>query len=243
MDGGSLVDIVIPLGVGSKNDNLELRMCLRGVEKHLVNVRNVLIIGERPDWIKSVIWKSRKDERSSRYKERNIYCKIKLACINEEVSDNFLFMNDDHFLLENFNAVTFPYHYKCKLSDTMQKNMGHYRKTMNHTRKHLLSKGIEELDFDTHCPIIYNKELFLRTFEEIDWSREYGYGIKSLYSGLNGIKGQQYSDCKIQKKMSKEEILTTIKDRQYFSIGDGGFNEEMKEVLLELYPQKSKYEK
>lgn len=240
MDGCSLV---FPLGVGSKNGNLELKMCLRGVEKHLSNIGEIFIIGEKPDWIQNVTWKSKKDERSSRYKEKNIYQKIRVASKIGEVSENFLFMNDDHFLLSDFDATNFPYHYKCNLTDTMQKNNGNYRKTMNHTRKYLLSKGYEELDFDTHCPIIYNKELFLRTFEEIDWNREYGYGIKSLYCGLNGIKGEQYPDCKIQKKMTKQEIDSTINGRLYFSIGDAGLNDEMKATLLELYPNSSKYEK
>src|SRR5690606_4266018 len=112
--------------------------------------------------------------------ERNIYSKVKYACNIEEVSENFLFMNDDHFLLSDFSAHEFPYHYKGFLSDTMLKNQGNYRKTMNHTRKHLLSAGKEQLDFDTHCPIIYNKEKFIKTFENINWNVPYGYGIKSM---------------------------------------------------------------
>lgn len=243
MGRGDSIDIVIPLGVGSKNDNIELRYCLRGIQCHLSNVRSVYIIGERPKWISGIVWKSAKDDRSSRFKERNIYNKIKLACNLSEVSDNFLFMNDDHFLLDDFDATEFPYHYKCKISETMLKNSGNYRKTMNHTRKHLISIGKEELDFDTHCPIIYNKEIFLLTFGKTDWNVNYGYGIKSMYCGINGIEGELVSDCKIQKPMSLEEIKATVKGRQYFSVGDGGLNEEMKRFLNELYPTKSKYER
>lgn len=241
--GRGSVDVMIPLGIGSKNADLELRMCLRGIEKHLTNVRNVYIIGERPKWITNIIWKSAKDERSSRYKERNIFKKIKLACSLPELSDDFLFLNDDHFLLSNFDASKFPYHYKCFLSDTMLKNQGNYRRTMNHTKKYLKSIEKEELDFDTHCPILYNKDLFLKSFEGINWNIDYGYGIKSMYCGINGIKGDHVPDCKIQTKQSSEKIRSIISDRQYFSIGDGGFTHDMKMILEELYPNTSKYEK
>lgn len=242
MAGGS-IDVIVPLGIGSKNADLELRYCLRGIEKHLSNVRNIYIIGERPKWITNIIWKSAKDERSSRVKERNIFRKISLACKLPEVSENFLFINDDHFILSDFDAETFPYHYKCNLSETKLKNTGNYRRTINHTRRHLINQGIEELDFDTHCPILYNKNLFLKAFEGVNWNLDYGYGIKSMYCGINGITGEHVPDCKIQTKQSYDKIKSTISGRGYFSIGDGGFTHDMKMILEELYPNPSIYEK
>jgi len=130
------------------------------------------------------------------------------------------------------------------LINTMAKNMGDYRKSLNHSRKLLIKLEKPTLDYDTHFPILYNKEHFC-TFvgEGANWNQPYSYVIKSLYCNRLGVKGEYAGDCKIQAKMTYEEIVNKIGEKSFFSTSDGCMNEDMIKYLNELYPTKSKYER
>ncbi len=114
-----MIDILYPIGKGSVMNNDELRYSLRSVEKHLKNFRNVYIIGQKPDFLKDVVHIPHED--IDRSKETNIYKKILRGCQDETISDQFLFMNDDHFFLEDIDAPTFPFFCKSDLVVTLQK--------------------------------------------------------------------------------------------------------------------------
>src|SRR5690606_18188809 len=109
--------------------------------------------------------------------------------------DEFLFFNDDHFLLAPWDPATF--HYKRSLQESLssRKVQDAYYRTLHNTIA-LLGGGN---NFDTHCPILYNKERFRRTVGTAPWYRPYGFAIKSLYCHLNGIEGSRYPDCKISR--------------------------------------------
>lgn len=233
------IDVVIPLKDISKNNNFELRYALRGIEKHLKNFKDIYIVGQRVPWLTNVKYINVKDGKSSKFKEANIFNKIS-ACIKSEVSENFLFMNDDHFLIRDMDAITVPFYYKGEIVDTMSRNTGNYRKTMNHSRKYLQKKGKPTLDFDTHVPIIYNKEKIMCTFGDIDWSIPYGYGIKSLYCNMNDVEPIHEPDCKINNKCY-ETCKEKTKDRFCFSTGS--LNPDMIRFIEESYPNASIYEK
>ena len=50
-----MVDLIIPLGNGSKSDNDELKILLRSLEKNGVGVRDVVVVTEvPPKWLTGV---------------------------------------------------------------------------------------------------------------------------------------------------------------------------------------------
>ena len=49
-----MIDVVIPLGTGSRWQDNELRYCLRSIEKNLSGVNEVVIVGEKPKWLTNV---------------------------------------------------------------------------------------------------------------------------------------------------------------------------------------------
>jgi hypothetical protein len=238
-----MIDILIPLGKGSRHDDIELRYCLRSIEKYLLGYGNVFIVGEKPDWIQNVIHIPCKDDPNGWQRAYNICRKI-MTGINylEKIclSDNFLFFNDDHFLLKPHLAAEFPYYHRGPVNTKPYENNRPQVKQMMNTVK-LYDHQI--LDFDIHCPILYNKELFKIAFAGKKWP-EYGYGIKSLYCAEYEINGRYIDDCKIDEALPKERIMERLEHRQWFSIGDNAFRKggQIKEVLQELFPDKSKFE-
>lgn len=202
----------------------ELRFCLRGIEKY-VDQPEVILIGDKPHWFKGSHIPF-KDHSLTRYKSRNIYEKIK-------GHKNFLFFNDDHFLLQKWEN---KYHYSGMLSDQLKKvNIsGSYRKTIENT----MDIFGDLKNFDTHCPIYYES----LNLENLDWNISDGYCIKSIYCHLHGMEGEEYPDLKIRGLVYEEELRRLLKDRPYFSTGNLAMNKPMITILNELYPTKSIYE-
>lgn len=240
-----MIDIVYPLGNGSKWNDNELRYSLRSVEKHLCGYRNIVIIGNKPDWLTNVTHIPFEDVH--RWKETRIALKVLKVCNDERVSNFFLFMNDDHFLTSEFQAYEFPYYRKETLATTAQKRRFNdaYRKSLVNTYMALTKKGHLTHNFDVHCPIVYNKELFIKMFYDYpEWEEtNYGYVVKSMYCNTYKIEGELVRDLKIGAPCSFDLLGDLIKDREFFSIGDKVVNVDFILFMEKLYPQKSIYEK
>lgn len=209
----------------------ELRYCLRGIEK-FVEDPEVIIVGDKPTWIKNVHHLHYRDNMKLEFKERNIFEKIML------VKDDFLFFNDDHFLLKPFSKHT--YHYSGKISQRIAAY-----DSGNYFRKALENTYSEFGDIDNyfrHGPIFCRHEI-MEMVALLDWTKPWGYCCKSIYCHVAGIKGTEYPDLKIRHAMSYHEIRSVTHDREYFSTGNYSVNGNMIAFLQETYPDKSKFEK
>lgn len=239
------ISIVIPVRDSMNMSNKEIIYAIRSFEKSFKSFGDVFIVGDRINCLKGVKYIHCKDDRGSKFKERNIFRKIMAAVNHPDVTDDFIFANDDHLVLGDFDPNNLPFFHKGMLEDTMAKNIGDYRKSLNHTRKYLISNDKPLLDFDTHFPIIYNKKKFIDTFvcSDLNWNQPFGYVIKSLYANMNDIIGEYGGDCKVQQKMSYHELKNKIGDKQFFSTSDKCLNEDMMKYLNEMFPNKSKFER
>ncbi len=226
------MDIMYPIGNGSKYGDLELKYSLRSVDKFLSGYDRVFIVGNLPKFINpdTVIHLPKGDGLN---KQHNIYLKIKTA-IDNGISENFMFWNDDHFLLQPLQADRLPYYYDNTLEYWVNKSRGRYKGAIMNTPNGLY--------FDVHTPIIYNGHKFLNTVGKLDWSKE--YVIKSAYCNLNKIdKIERINDIKIAGERTVEQLKAIIHKKMFFSIDPYGMYPAMRTLLNELYPDKSKYEK
>lgn len=248
------ISIVIPLAspennLGSRWGDQELKYCLRSIEKHLTGYGHIFIIGHKPAFLNDkVIHIPASDEDKTFWKERNIFNKIMIACGDERVTEDFLFMNDDHFLLCNFIGNGFPYYYSGYLMEYSDRP-DQYGNSAKNTYDIMKVKNELARYWDIHCPIIYNKTMFVQ-LSVYDWNKKYGYCIKSLYCEHHNIDayygedtGWEYPDLKINEAISSTLINKLIDGRLFFSIGNRAFDGGIVNVLGELYPSRSKYER
>jgi hypothetical protein len=237
-----MIDVVIPLGKGSRNGDLELRYCLRAIQKYLKNYRYVVIVGELPSFLTGVLHIPFVD---SDQKETNIMRKVLAACNTPEITDDFIFFNDDHFLLRRIDAQSYPYFHRGNLSNAVHKYpvSNIYRQSIQNTANALRFKGFNDLHFDIHTPIIYNKAKFRDVVPMYNWDTYGSLVVKSTYCNTLRIAGELMKDCKIDQPLTHHQITERIDGRHVFSIGDNGLNNEMRAFLHNLYPKKSKYEK
>lgn len=229
------MDIVVPFQ-RSVNRDEELKFALRSIEKHLTGIGNVFVVGDNPRWNHSIIHVPQVNiSKNNSYRDRNIAAKILTACEMAQVSDNFLILHDDNFLLQGCPASMWPY-YHCGPSF---KGNGDYRQVEMNTQ-YMFG---DCKNFDVHAPHIVNKNLFKKTIGTLDWSLKYGYCIKTAYCTMNGIEGEFEPDLKINGDWEYEWIKNRIVGRKWFSIGDNAWRGGMVKLMKELYPEKSKWEK
>jgi hypothetical protein len=241
------IDIIIPLGK-SPNKHIELMYALRSIEKFAIGYRNIYLIGEKPNFInyKNVIHVPFKRTSSIEYKSKNIFEKIKYMSLKFNISENFLFMNDDHFFCDEKDIIDYPYFYKGPLENSYLNNDNFYKYTVKNTLD-FLSKEHEYSqikNYDIHTPIIYSREKILALSDILGKFPIHGYCIKTMYCYLVGDLKEDFliPDLKIKKATDKEKFLADIENRHIFSCGDSAWQTKFKIYMNRLYQQKSKFE-
>ncbi len=241
-------DVVYILGTGSTWANNEIKYSLRSLARHLYIARHVYIVGELPRWgITEVRHIAFPDPHRNR--ERNIMEKIMQACLDERISDDFLFMNDDHFFLQNYQTNAFPFYHQGDIWPHYEKKNPNqrYARAMYNTFTLLKEHNLTTRHYDVHYPIMINKAQFIQVYKrwqnEWDWERfSDGFIVKSLYCNTVGVSGKQITDCKMNRYMGQEEIDNFLKEKSMFSIADIALNDALFNTFNKLYPNKSKYE-
>ncbi len=226
-----MFSVVYPLGFGSRLKDFEIRMSIRSVEKNLSNVKDIWVVGQCPDWLK-VNHIPATDPFD--IPDRNIMAKILKACDEPGISEDFLFMNDDHFLLKPFDAELFPYYYSEEMDNYIKRRgMDNYGKRANNVLQHLKEKGLPTKYFDTHTPIIYNKTKFKEIMSGVDWNKPNAYLIKSLYANSLKIEGTYQRDYKSNHPpIHNCNIFSTLPV----------LKASVTRFLTEQFPKPSKYE-
>lgn len=235
------MDIVIPLSPWSRNNNMDLRYALRSFAKFMDHTA-VFIVGHKPDWITNVIHLPFRDDPQPAFRESNIFMKVKYY-LEHGGSEKFIFANDDHFLLKEFNPEA-PYPHKGTLKECLDSRRADdpYRHTIQNTINLI---GAQKHNFDMHCPIVMDSNVIEFQFgDHIKWKTKYGFLFKTLY--VNGLfRGYPTVDFKINDPMKEDiqTIPTVFKTLPFFSTSDMAFDDKMAGLMEMLYPDKSRYEK
>lgn len=251
-----MTDIIIPVRTPIlPTANVELKFALRGIEKHIADAGRVFIIGHCPEWLdlNNLTIIPYKELNWFKSLTRNIHEKIKLACNRSDVSDQFLFMNDDHFLLENVKAATYPlYHGSVEFG-----GRGQYMKaTVPDTINVIKSQGHTVIyNYDVHTPIVFDKAKYLEHVATLNWKKDFGYCIKTSYVYLSGQQqeGVPFDDLKLGLECENvAEVERRVGHRHIFSTADGAFKSMRDDTGIHtnplyrymetLFPDKSKYE-
>lgn len=225
------MDVFYPLRSGaSKHQDMELRYSLRSIEKHLKGFDRVFIATPKlPEWLTNVEHLPMNDEYTDA--DYNIMRKVYRA---ERISEDFLFMNDDHFLLQDFQVDKFPNYYHSTLELYCNKRGldGYGRKALN-TLKHLTQHGHKTLFFDIHYPIIYNLTKFRQIMDLVPWAHNKSFIVKSLYGNAADLPGTYTHDGKGSAIPIKLPVFSTYPNMK----------QSLVNWIAARFPNKSKFEK
>ena len=242
-------DIVYPIGSGSAWNDSELRYSLRAIVKNLTGYRHIVIVGRLPDFIdkKQVIHIAADDPLPSNA-DGNIALKVLKACNHKRVSDDFLFINDDHIINKPMNVSDIGFYHKGDMAEYPAGfwHQGLHRQRLKRTFEVLKQKGHTTFHFDIHTPIRINKKLFTEIVPTFNFKSDIGYTMKSIYANAAVPDEQKENVGGLKTKLFKHKSLAILQETfsraHYVSYNDFGLNGALKYHLALTFPQISKYE-
>lgn len=236
------IDIVYLCIQHTTNKHMELRYSLRSLQEYVYDYRNVYVVGHLPNWCQNVIHISRNDIYKQN-KDANIIRKIISCCHNDDISDPFLFVNDDHFFSKRVKANEFPFYY---FGDLYTKTTNpKYKHRIYKTKELLLNKNLPIRHYDIHTPILIYKKRFLEAFHDFDYVETY-IVMKSWYANhwLTVDKSVEIDDCKFysSNRGDLDKLKIKVLQRPCFSTSDS-ISRSIVNLFHCLYTYPSKYEK
>jgi hypothetical protein len=249
MEKDNKTDIVYVLGKGSAWDNNELRFSIRSLVKNLQGFRKIYVIGEKPFWLKKAIHIPCEDFfKNGQNNDGNIIKKVLRACEIPGLSTDFLFINDDHFIMKPIHVLDIPPYQKGDMATFEAKyfELNFWRLRLWRTRNILVKKGYTAYHYDCHTPILFNKKKFPEVISKFDYERLQGYTMKSLYGNViygAGVPLGLTNKKTIFRNYLYDDIVARLKNCTYASVNDTGMNIDFKMFLHINFPESSQYEK
>lgn len=242
-------DIVYVLGTGSHWNNNEIRYSLRSLEENGIGYGKIFVVGTRPDFLSDDVIHIVADDHfnPSVNADGNIILKVLAACSDERLSDDFLFINDDHLLLKPYEIADIPPFHKGDMNgygDDYFKN-NYWRGRLLATRTALNAAGLTALHYDCHTPIVFNKYKFREVVEQFRYGDGIGLTMKSLYG--NSVYGNSGKLLVTEKKTvfnsyRLRELEARLAQCELMSFNDNGLNDSLKAYLYYRFPRRSRWE-
>jgi len=226
------MDVVYVVGAGGSD---ELRYSLRS----LVNLPHdqVWIAGVLPDWVTGVRHIP-VAQRGNRW--ANAAAAWLAACNEPEVSDPFVYMNDDFFVVAPMAEV--PLLHRGPAADVVKqiRTDGH-RRAMADTEAWLASQRVKQvLAYDLHTPMVVGKEKFAAVLAAAAASPR-RLLPKTMYGNLHvRAKGKQAADAKVHDgELPAAELLAA---GAFVSTSDAAWKAVAGEQIRAMFPGPSPYE-
>lgn len=215
--------------------NEELRYSIRSVVKN-APVSNVWVVGGKPEWYSGHFIPTKPVGNAF----ENVRNNLRHVIANPEISEDFVLMNDDFFIIRNVNSVSLyyggvlnkRYHEHQELAGP-----NFYASFLDRTDRALKKMGIKEpLNYELHVPMPFNKTKLSETIEQ-------KFSIRSFYGNYHNLGGEDLvNDVKIYSHAQFRDASSTLENGTPFvSTEDGSFI-QIKDYLNELFPDASPYE-
>lgn len=241
------IDLVYVLGTGSKWNNNEIRFSLRSVSKNLKNAGKIFIVGEFPDFLQNCIHVPCADVFDPAINaDGNMTHKLLTVCRRDDLSGDFLFMNDDFIINQPMIASEISWLHKGDFRDRTEKfwKAQFYRFRLRRTFDVLAERGLPTIQYDYHAPMLMNKYKFPEVMAQFNFQEDIGYTFRSLYGNVlqlpaTSIDGEKIT---IYHNYTLEQIKQKVKNIPFVGYNDHGLNKSFKWWMIETFPEKSKYE-
>ena len=234
--------------------NPDLKFSLRSVEK-FCTFRNIWVVGYKPNWVKNVNYLP---TVQSGNKWVNSMTNIVAACNCPEISEDFVLMNDDFFMLRSitdwrktFNLCLNTIDEEAKKYEN--KNPSRWQYGFLYAKELLDALHCEKrYNYEFHGPIVFNKQKFLEMLEipeiaEITKTSKCFHKrsmYKNIYPDLDLPAPRHFSDTKLRLNYV---LLNMFLHESFISVFDDVVDNDIKypkinAFLYRMFPEKSKYE-
>jgi hypothetical protein len=223
------MDVVYPFKRQGRNE--ELRYSLRSLSN--LPHDQVYISGDNAHWTRNVV---HIPVPQTGQKPENSLRNIVEACKRPELSDDFILMNDDFFIMSPQQEV--PHYHRGSLQEylaTFDRAKGAYYQLAFDTYELLRSLGIEDpLFYGIHIPTVLNKHRVLELVERFNGKP---IMLRTLYHNIYQTGGIEREDVK------KRAFGESFNERDFLSTSDAiGRSAVFRTVIQEAFPAPCYYE-
>lgn len=237
--------------VKNEEENEDLRYSLRSLDKFVPHDK-IWIVGYKPSWVTNVNYL---EVPKTGTKHQELTKSLIAICQCEEISDDFIFMNDDFFAIKPIDNLEESIDVRLgtleRSIEIHEKMDGTWHKAFKQLYELLEDLGVEKpyYNFESHTPLIMNKKKLLDVLM-LPKVQEYIQSPKVLHR--RSLYGNYYHlSCKMLSKDVK--ISRTIDDTMkkldvcgWLSVYDnqiGNLNfPKLNSLFYELFPNSCKYE-
>ena len=218
-------------------ENEELRYSIRSAVNNLPHDK-IWVVGGKPDWYTG----NYIEVNQGRAKYTNARNSLKAICDSEEISESFILMNDDFYIINKVELV--PYMYAGTLDDKIKQredifNGNTYTTLLRNTLGYLSRKKINvALDYELHVPMVMEKRKLSKVLKLSGLWR-------SVYGNVFNVGGVKIRDVKVYDKKDKFYINSydiNNLELDYLSSNDDSFETVKTLILEERFPFKTTYE-
>jgi hypothetical protein len=243
----NLVDLVYVLGKGSRWQDNELRFSLRSVSKNLSNVGQIFIVGQIPDFVKNCVHVPCADIFDPAINaDGNMTHKLLTVCNRKDLSENFLFMNDDFIINQPVAANEIKWLHKGDMANQPPSYWitQFYRHRLKRTFDELKARGMTTIQYDYHAPMLMNKHSFISVMNQFDYASEIGYTFRSLYGNSLELPAIPILHQKTVffKFHTLDQINAKSLNINFIGYNDMGLNDSLKWWLIDRFSNKCRYE-
>lgn len=239
---GEQVDVVVPLSRGSSWQDNELRYALRSMERNLAGLRTVWIVGRPPDWTTGI--RNLNAEDRHRTKDANIIEKLRLVCEEPDLSARFLFWSDDQVLLQPAGVRDFGPFFSGRADHFPGDNLNRWQGRLKETGHVLAAMRLPASNYELHVPTPFTKQAFREVTERFDYTAGDGLCVCTLYHNAARSPGRQLGSerAKVESPYTAEALRSLIRSRRFLGYSDAGLNQALRDLLAELFPERSRFE-
>lgn len=242
-------DLSVVYIVRPGDHNPELKYSLRTVEKNLPH-KDVWLVGYRPNWVNMTTTRHFAVPQTGSILE-NSFNNIMMACVNPDITEDFVLMHDDMAILSSIDEIGLNNHgyytteprATTETAEGRMKLRNHYYTCNRNTYEFLISRGIKEpINFELHMPMLINKTKFLQLKELVspDIKELAKYDKISLYGNLHNLQHLGEYKADVKQRNPKDEMpegpFLSTHDTTFYKVSGGKF-------VIRNYPYKSRYER
>lgn len=201
---------------GPKHD--QLRYSLRSMSANYEH-RTVFLIGQPPLGVFTGLGAVTIKKGNDRW--RNTSDALMAACCMENVSDPFLYMNDDFFCLSERAHTDWD---RGPLTDTLipHRRNSDYRKGGIAAIKVLKNHGITDpLSYELHLPMLIDKALMIEVLEELRYGKYSESFKRTVYGNRLGRTTKSRADVKVRAlPLPADDWVSTVRGSFEGPLGD-----------------------
>ena len=218
-------------------DNEELRYSIRSVLYSFPDAK-IWVVGGKPKWYSG----NYIPIEQKHHKYANAINNLQAICDSSEISEEFVLMNDDFFIIKKIDKI--DQFYNGLLSTKIDRytaitGSSMYIKKLIMTRTRLVDSGIENpLDYELHIPMVMEKEKLkniILKYPSCLW--------RSMYGNIHNVGGSEMEDVKIyinKRHLARSNEIT--EHSTFLSTEDQAFSLAFDKVLSKMFINPTQHE-